>query len=233
RAAPPRLERDQAAPALKPSRGHPDEHAAPAGVKAPQFGGQGKEISPQQRADNGYRRAVSALQDGRVNESIAGLEQVLALEPRHQPARETLVRLLLENKRQDDAARHLQLGLGLEPNQPAMAMMLARMQMEKGGPAVDTLLRTLPYASGNGEYRAFLAGVLQHEQRHKEAAEQYELALRAAPQNGVWWMGLGISLQADQRPVQAKDAFARAKASANLTPELQAFVERKLQQLGN
>ncbi|MDC8760390.1 tetratricopeptide repeat protein [Janthinobacterium fluminis] len=192
---------------------------------------QGKETSAQQRADNSYRRALGALQEGRVTESLAGLEQTLAIEPRHQGARETLIRLLLENKRQDDATRQMQLGLAQDPNQAAMAMMLARLQVEKGGGAVDTLMRTLPFASGNGEYRAFLAGVLQHDQRHREAVEQYELALRGAPQNGVWWMGLGISLLAEQRAGEAKEAFARAKSAPNMTPELLAFVERKLQQL--
>ena len=44
-------------------------------------------------------------------------------------------------------------------------------------------------------------------------------------------MGLGISLQAENRTADAHEAFARAKATNTLTPELQAFVEQKLQQL--
>jgi MSHA biogenesis protein MshN len=93
-------------------------------------------------------------------------------------------------------------------------------------------MRTLPYAAGSGEYHAFLAGALQREQRHREASEQYLAALRIAPQNGVWWMGLGISQQAEKHNAEALAAFERARDAGNLTPQLQAFVERKLQLLG-
>ncbi|CDG82761.1 tetratricopeptide repeat protein [Janthinobacterium agaricidamnosum] len=192
---------------------------------------EGKQANLPPRAENDYRRALDALQDGRVPEALARLQQALAIDPRHQAARETLVRLLLEAQRPDEAMRQLQLSLSLDPKQPAQAMMLARLQVEQGGPALDTLMRTLPFAADHGEYRAFLAGVLQRQQRNKEAAEQYQQALQHAPHNGVWWMGLGISLQADQRPAEAKEAFSHARVSGNLSPELQAFVERKLLQL--
>lgn len=194
----------------------------------------GKQITPQQRVENDYRRALGQLQDGRVSDALAGLQQTLQLDPRHQGARETLVRLLLEAQRPDDAARQLQLSLSLDPKQPAQAMMLARLQLDKangGAAALDTLMRSLPYAADNGDYRAFLAGVLQREQRYREAAEHYQLALQTAPDNSVWWMGLGIALQADNHPAQARQAFERAKGLQTLSPQLQAFVERKLVQL--
>jgi MSHA biogenesis protein MshN len=90
----------------------------------------------------------------------------------------------------------------------------------------------LPYAGANPDYHAFLAGALEREQRHREAAEQYQAALRLAPGNGVWWMGLGMSLQADKRNAEALEAFQRARTSGMLSAELQAFVERRLQQMG-
>ena len=194
----------------------------------------GKQVTPQQRVENDYRRALAQLQEGRVSEAMAALQQTLQLDPRHQGARETLVRLLLEAQRPDEAARQLQLSLALDPKQPAQAMMLARLQLDKpnGGPAaLETLMRSLPYAADNGDYRAFLAGVLQREQRYREAAEHYQLALQVAPDNSVWWMGLGIAFQADNHPAQARQAFERAKGLQTLSPQLQAFVERKLVQL--
>ncbi|CAN7383302.1 tetratricopeptide repeat protein [Pseudoduganella sp. LjRoot289] len=192
----------------------------------------GVTVTSQQQGENAYRRGLAALQEGRVQEAISNMEQAVFLFPRHDTARQTLVGLLIENRRHDEAIRNLQFGLGLDPKQPQMAMILARLQIEKGGPAIETLQRTLPYAGGNGDYLAFLAGALQRAQRHREAAEQYQAALRLQPQNGVWWMGLGMSLQADKRNAEALDAFTHAKNAGNLSQELQNFVERKLQQLG-
>ena len=194
----------------------------------------GKQVTAQQRVENEYRRALAQLQDGRVSDAMLALQQTLQLDPRHQGARETLVRLLLEAQRPDEAARQLQLSLALDPKQPAQAMMLARLQLDKangGAAALETLTRSLPYAADNGEYHAFLAGVLQREQRYREASEHYQLALQAVPDNSVWWMGLGIALQADNHPAQARQAFERAKGLQTLSPQLQAFVDRKLVQL--
>jgi MSHA biogenesis protein MshN len=192
----------------------------------------GVTVTSQQQGENAYRRGLAALQEGRVPDALANMEQAVFLYPRHDTARQTLVGLLIENKRLDEAMRHLQFGLGLDLKQPQMAMILARLQIEKGGPAIETLQRTLPYAGGNGDYIAFLAGALQRAQRNREAAEQYQAALRLQPQNGVWWMGLGIALMADKRNPEAQEAFTRAKNSGNLSQELQSFVDRKLQQLG-
>jgi MSHA biogenesis protein MshN len=192
----------------------------------------GRSEAAPQRAENTYRQALAVLEDGRVTEAMATLQAALKIDPRHESARQTLVGLLIEAKRPQEAMRQLQDALALDPRQPAMAMLLARLQLEQGGPAIDTLMRTLPYAAGNGQYHGFLAAVLQREGRQQEAVEHYRAALQTAPQNGVWWMGLGMSLQFEQRDAEARAAFQQALASASLSPELQAFVARKLGQLG-
>lgn len=190
-----------------------------------------RELTPKQASENSYRRALVALQEGRVSAALADLDKAVELDPRNDAARQTYVSLLLENRRTDDAIRQLRLALGIEPRQPGLAMVLARLQLEKGGPALDTLLRTLPYATANADYLAFLAGVLQRDQRHAEAAQHYRDALAISPSNAIWWMGLGISLQADQHLPEAREAYTRARGNAGLTPELKAFVDKKIEQL--
>ncbi|THC46548.1 tetratricopeptide repeat protein [Massilia sp. Mn16-1_5] len=203
----------------------------PAAPASPASAGQGRIETDTQGAENAYRRALAALQDGRVSEAMAGLQTALRISPRHEAARQTLVSLLIENNRGDEAMTQLQQALSLDPRQPALAMLLARLQIERGKSGIEALLRTLPYAGGNGEYHAFLAGALQRQNRFREAADQYQTALRAAPNNAVWWMGLGMALQGDKRNPEALDAFRQARALGTLSPELQAFVERRLAQV--
>ncbi|QNA88892.1 tetratricopeptide repeat protein [Massilia sp. Dwa41.01b] len=200
-------------------------------ASGPALAGEGRIETSNQASENAYRRALGSLQDGRVSEAIAGLQAVLRNNPKHEAARQTLVGLLIEAKREDEAMVQLQQALTLDPRQPAMAMLLARLQIERGQPGIDTLLRTLPYASGKGEYHAFLGGALQRQGRYREAADQYQTALRSAPDNAVWWMGLGLALQAEKRNAEAADALRRASSLGTLNPELQAFVERKLAQV--
>jgi MSHA biogenesis protein MshN len=149
-------------------------------------------------------------------------------------ARLALVNLQLEQQRLADAQTILEEGLGLLPGQPQLAMRLARIQVERGDlrGASDTLQKARGGASAaNPEFHALHAAVLQRLTLHKDAVAEYQAALRLAPQAGVWWMGLGISLEADGRGAEAREAFQRARSSGALSAELDRFVEQKLRQL--
>lgn len=209
------------AAAVRPAPAKERHAAAPQDVQA----------GAPRRAEAAYRRALDRLQDGRIGETVAALEEALRIDPRHDAARQTLVGLLIEDGRPDEAMRQLELGLAQDPRQPALAMLLARLQIERGAGGIETLMRTLPYAGNDPDYHAFLGGALERQQRHREAAEQYLVAVRGAPANGVWWMGLGIALQGDKRNADALDAFRKARASGALNAELAAFVDRRIQQL--
>ena len=123
--------------------------------------------------------------------------------------------------------------LRLSPGQSGFTMALARLQVDRGNnqAAIDTLQKGITYAQGNADYHAFLAALLQRQQRHEEAIAQYRAALGLRPQSGVWLMGLGMSLQSLNRNTEARDAYRSAKASGTLKPDLQAFVDQRLQQL--
>jgi MSHA biogenesis protein MshN len=216
-------------PKIRPAAARTDSRPAQAVTEKP--AAKTRPEAAARNAESAYRRALDRLQDGRMGETVAALEEALRIDPRHDAARQTLVGLLIEAGRNDEAMRQLQLGLAQDPRQGAMAMLLARLQIEAGGSGIETLLRTLPYAGNDAGYHAFLGGALARQGRHREAAEQYVLAVRGAPSNGVWWMGLGMSLQAEKRSPEALDAFQRARASGALSPELAGFVERRIQQL--
>ena len=189
--------------------------------------------APRERAENEYRRALGLVNQGRIQEGMAVLRGVLSEEPGHANARLSLFSLLVEQQRLDEAQSLLSEALARDAVQPQMAFRLARLQLERGDVrgAEETLRRATDSAMNNPDFRGFHAAVLQRLNRHKEAAGEFEAALRLSPQAGVWWMGLGISLEADGRAAEAKEAYQRAKATGALSPELAAFVDQKLKLL--
>jgi len=192
-----------------------------------------KLISPAQQADAEFRKAVDLMQQGRVADAMAGYEAALRLDAGHDAARQALVALLQEQKRSTEAERVLQERLKNHPQHTGFAMLLARLQVERGAleQAVATLDKSLPYAGTQADYQAFFAALLQRQSRHKEAIEHYQTALQLVPGKGIWLMGYGISLQAVQRNDDARESFRRALDSKALSPELQAFVQQKLKEL--
>ncbi|HET9402991.1 MAG TPA: tetratricopeptide repeat protein [Burkholderiales bacterium] len=192
-----------------------------------------RQPSSRDLAENEYRKATALLHQGRLAESEEGFRATLNLLPGHLGARQALVGLLLDARKYGDAERVLQEGLALAPAQTGFAMTLARLQVDRGETAqgIATLRKGLEHAQGGADYLAFLAALLQRQGRHEEAIEQFQAALRTRPAAGVWWLGLGISLQSVNRTADAQEAYRRARASNNLSPELAAFAEQRLRQL--
>lgn len=192
-----------------------------------------KNVSVAQQADAAFEQAIAEMHQGHIAEALAGYEKVLSMNPEHDAARQTLVALLLESKRGADAERVLQAGLQHNPQQLTFAMLLARMQVERGAVSdgLSTLEASLPYAKQQADYQAFYAALLQRQGRHEEAVAHYQSALQQHPNHGVWLMGMGISLQALQRPADAKEVFQRALNSQTLPPNLQSFVQQQIKTL--
>ena len=192
-----------------------------------------KQVSAAQLADAEFRKAAALMQQGRINEALAGYEAALRLDAGHDAARQALVALLLEGKRGTDAERVLQERLNNKPDHTGFTMLLARLQVERGAvaEATATLEKALPYAQSQADYQAFLAALLQRQNRNDEAIAHYQIALQLASNNGIWQMGYGISLQALQRNTDAKDAFKHALDTQTLSPDLQAFVQQKIKGL--
>jgi len=213
-----------AAPALALNPA-PAKSAAPAQIEktAPA-------ASSRERAEAEYRKALAVLNQGRQAEAIEVLRGALRQDATHVAPRQLLLKLLVENKRLDEAADLLQEGLQVQPAQISWAMSLARLQVDRGDllGAWQTLLRSLPAAENNADYRGFAAHVLQRLGKHKESAEHYQAATRLAPGEGRWWLGLGLALEADGHPAEAREAFQRARASGTLGAELSNLVEQKL-----
>ena len=192
-----------------------------------------REVAPSERAEIAFRRGVAQLQEGRANAAELEFRNALKQDPSHTAALQAMLGLLLDSKRNNEAEQLVRKALEINPRQPRHAMVLARLEVERGEVtgAINTMVGALPYVQTDPDFHAFLAALLQREGRHREAVDYYRVALRGVPGNGVWIMGLGISLRAANQSAEARDAFQRAIDSKQLTPELQEFVERQLREI--
>ncbi len=190
-------------------------------------------LTATQLAEQEYGQASVLLHQGKRDEARDALLAALKHNPAHAGVRQGLFGMMIDAKQYAEAEQIMQEGLQLNPAQIGYAMALARLQLDRGNTqaAVDTLNKSLAYAQNNADYLSFLAALLQRQKRHGEAVGHYMMALKLQPQSGVWLMGLGISLQALNRNAEAQEAFRRAKASGNLNPDLQAYVDQRLSQL--
>ena len=189
-------------------------------------------VPPQDRAETAYRKAIAAVDQGRPAEAQEILRDALRADGLHVAARQLLVRLLLEARQVNEAVEVLREGLHGQPAQIGWAMTLARLQVDRGDPAgaALTLQNSLPAAFGNADYLGFAGHLQQRLGNGQEAASLYQAATRLAPDDGRWWLGLGLAMEAEGRNDQALAAFQRARQCGNLSRELAALVEQKLRQ---
>lgn len=186
-----------------------------------------------QTAEGEYLRAVALVNQARVVEARNALANALKMDARHEAARQTLAVLLIDAGLLDEAETVLSDGLRLAPSNANLAVVLARLKIERKdlAGALNVLKQHSGAATDNAQYRGFYAALLQRAGRHTEAIEEYRAAVRLVPAAGVWWMGLGLSYEANEQRSEALDAFSRARDTGSLAPDVGGFVERKIQAL--
>ncbi len=203
------------------------ETPAPAPVEIDK---QVRQPTQRQRADAEYSKGAIALHRGQAADARVAFEAALQIDSMHHGSRQALVGVLLDERQPAAAARVLQEGLQLAPAQQGFAMTLARLQLENNelDAGVQTLASSLDYPGVSPDYIAFYAGLLQRQQKHAEAVAQFQRALAQRGNVGVWLLGFGVSLEALGRGAEAQEAYRRAKASGNLSADLQTFADQKL-----
>src|SRR6185436_1125884 len=82
------------------------------------------------RANAEYRRANDLLNQGRIEGALAAYGEALRADPRHVPARQAMVVVLLEQGRGADATTALREGITAVPQNIAWPMLLARLQID-------------------------------------------------------------------------------------------------------
>jgi MSHA biogenesis protein MshN len=215
----------------RPAPALPRADASPTAEEpAPTIDKQQRPLEPHALADSEFRRGMKLLQEAHSTPAEEAFRAALAADPAAEPARQALLGLLLESGRRDEAEALLREGLAVNPRNSKFAMILARMQLDRGAQdeAIATITANLPNAQWDPEYLAMAGAVFSRAGRHRDAADMYQAALRARPNNALWSMGLGVALKADGRAREAAAAFQHAREIGTLSPDLRAFVEQQL-----
>jgi MSHA biogenesis protein MshN len=186
--------------------------------------------TPQERAESEYRRGAALLAQGQLKSGMDALRSCLKVDGTHAAARQLLLKALLEQRSYDEARELLSEAVQLQPGRYQWAMTLARLLIEKGDAAGawQSLQASMGAGANNADYQGLAGNVLQRLGNGKDAAEHYRAALRLSPNDGRWWIGLGLALESQGNGAEARTAFQTARASGSLTPEMAAFVEQRL-----
>lgn len=197
-----------------------------------------KKIRPptsEDRAESEYRQAVDLLQKGHEADARRHLRTALDDNAAHTRARELLAGLLVQSGHWREAEQVLEQGIGKVPAYYPFAQLLARVYVDHGADqkALAVMERSRQAGAGDADYMAFLAAMYQREGKYPEAIKAYTDTIKLNPQQGRSWLGMGISLEANQDRKAAGAAYQRAIDSGNLDDKLLSYARQRLAAIRN
>ena len=181
-----------------------------------------------------FKDAVTAYRTGDVVHAIALFHQVLTRSPRYIQAREMLTTILLQQGDRQGASSLLSEGISLYPHNTKFIKLYAKLLFDKGrlDDALAYLKQAQPAITDDPEYYALMAAVLQRRKDYLESGEIYHRLVKIDPAKGVWWMGLGISLEGLGRAAEAREAYGNARRDKTLAADVSRYIETRIRILG-
>ncbi|MFC5707080.1 tetratricopeptide repeat protein [Aeromonas eucrenophila] len=191
------------------------------------------DLSEPELAALAERKASTAMAKGQMREAQDNYYQVLAHDPHNQGAREQLAGLLYGEGRLTEAGQVLEEGLRLAPQQADFRLLLARVAIGEGDrqKALGWLTGYQPELASNMDYYATWAGLTQELGQNAQAAELYVKLLRQQPDQGRWWLGLGVAEDGQGHSQRALDAYRNAQLHGNLGAASSSWLEQRIAQL--
>ena len=189
-------------------------------------------LNNKQLAEIAYNKGYKLLQQGRMHQGKQALREALSLYIPHIKAREMLAGIYIKSGHFINAAELLKEGVAVVPDYPLFAQLYARVLLEQNNPqlAIEVLNRSSSSASMNTQpdYFALLAATYQRVNNHEKAKDIYLQLVKLRPNTGIWWLGLGISLEKLDKTKTALDAYQRAQQTGSLTSGLVKFTNNRV-----
>ncbi len=182
------------------------------------------------KAENNYRRALIFAHDGENRAAETILHQALSQQPKHLRARELLVSLLLKRHAMQDAMTVLDKGIVIAPDHARFPLWLAQLhiKLNTNEQALNVLEHNAARFMQQPAYLGGLASIYQQSNRHTDAHQYFLQATKLAPQDGRWWLGLGIAAEELKDWQGAHDAYQRAKNYSFIDGQLLQFAQQRL-----
>jgi len=192
---------------------------------------QNHQLTPKQLSEVTYQKGYQLLNQNKVYSAEAKLLLALEHDPKHIKAREMLTGLYLKLGRKVEAEDILNKGLLYLPAYSNFAKLYARLlldtnQIEK---AIKTLLHHRPLIKDDPDYFALLAASYQRQKKHGLAANTYVKLLKINPREGIWWVGMAISLEALGKKNEAHNAYEKARQTGTLNSRISKYSNQRLQ----
>jgi len=191
------------------------------------------ELSAKELALLAERKATTAMAKGNMRDAQDNYYDALAHDPYNQGAREQLAGLLYGEGRLSEARQLLEEGIRLDPQQADFRLLLARLAISEGQQqqALGWLSGYQPDLASNLDYYATWAGLTQELGQNADAANLYVKLLRQQPDQGRWWLGLGVAEDGQGHSQRALDAYRNAMLHGNLGDASTSWLEQRIGQL--
>jgi len=191
------------------------------------------QLNPNQQAEVAYQKGYGLLQQNKIYSAEAKLLLALEHNAKHIKAREILVGLYLKTGRKVEAQNTLVTGLVHLPNYTNFTKLYARILLDNNQTtkAVNLLLQHKPAIADDPNYFALLAASYQRQKNHNAAANTYVKLLKLKPREGIWWVGMAISLEALHKKKDALNAYEKARQTGTLNTRISNYSSQRLQQL--
>lgn len=186
--------------------------------------------TPQQIMQRLKQQAVTAQQNGNFTTAVESWQGILKMAPDNaegwlglaqawqlQGQNQTAYNILLQALQQgvSDASVHLQLA--------QFAVQQQNWQQAADFLTVDFNILAVP------EYYGLRATVQQQLGQHQQALQGFQALLQLQPQQGRWWLGAALSLEAMAQPEQARQYYRQAlQWSSNLSAASRHFIQQRL-----
>jgi Flp pilus assembly protein TadD len=203
---------------------------APAALASPSSSPLAAKASAPASLETLLAQARAARRDQRHHDALRAWQAALATRPEQREALRGMAQTWLDLDRADQAEIWLEKIHAAQPGDAWSALLLARMHAEQGrlDAAFATLKSCFEHGAHDAELHGLAGAIEARREHHTQAVEHYRQALASYPANGVWLLGLGLSLDVLGQPDEARHALRRALESGTLSAKLEAFVTQKL-----